>query len=187
MDQENITFSEYHGKSYTMTDLHILGYNISFSYENSYNYYDIDVDKILLLKKSDNEYFIRYNDVNKNKIVPLQLKIENYSFGELDIFGYVDDGGVTTDADIGSNDKNFFIKCREIWNKIIELMDIDNASNFVEHYFDENGDDAEDEFIMLNIEKNTSAIRDKYRNYLALVFKCVINNSLQASLVQYRY
>ena len=80
MDQENITFSEYHGKSYTMTDLHILGYNISFSYENSYNYYDIDVDKILLLKKSDNEYFIRYNDVNKNKIVPLQLKIENYFF-----------------------------------------------------------------------------------------------------------
>ena len=51
MDQENITFSENHGKSYTMTDLHLLGYNTSFSYENSCNYYDIDVDKILLLKK----------------------------------------------------------------------------------------------------------------------------------------
>ena len=34
-----------------MTDLHILGYNISFGYENSYNCHDIDVDKILLLKK----------------------------------------------------------------------------------------------------------------------------------------
>ena len=66
-------------------------------------------------------------------------------------------------------------------------MDIDTPSNFVDYYFDENRDDAEDEFIMLNIEKNTSAIRDKYRNYLVLVFKCVINNSLQASLVQYRY
>ena len=34
-----------------MTDIHILYYNISFAYEDSYNYYDIDVDKILLLKK----------------------------------------------------------------------------------------------------------------------------------------
>ena len=33
------------------------------------------------------------------------------------------------------------MKCREIWNKIIELMDIDNPSNFVDYYFDENGDD----------------------------------------------
>ena len=138
--------------------------------------------KYYYLKKSDDEYFVRYNDVNENKIVPLQLKINNFSFGELEFFA---DG--TAEINIGSNDKIFFIKCREIWNKIIELMDIDNPSNFVEHHFDENGDDAEDEFIMLNIEKNTSAIRDKYRNYLALVFKCVINNSLQASLVQYRY
>ena len=32
---------------------------MSFGYEYSYNYYDIDVDKILLLKKRDNEYFVR--------------------------------------------------------------------------------------------------------------------------------
>ena len=75
MDQENITFFKSQGKSYAMTDLHILGYNTSFGYEDYYNCYDIDVDKILLLKKSDNESFIRYNDVNKNKIIPLQLKI----------------------------------------------------------------------------------------------------------------
>ena len=35
-----------------MTDLHILGYNISFGYEDFYNYHDIDkididIDKIL--------------------------------------------------------------------------------------------------------------------------------------------
>ena len=119
-----------------MTDPHILGYNICFGHEGSYNYHDIDVDIILLLKKSDNEYFVRHNDINKNKIVPLQLEINNFSFGELDFFG---DG--TAEVYIGSNDENLFLKCREIWNKTIELMDIDNPSNFVDYYFDENGDD----------------------------------------------
>ena len=66
-----------------MTDLHILGYNTSFGYKDSYNCYDIDVDKTLLFKKSE-EYFVRYKGVNKNKIVPLQIKINNYSFGEID-------------------------------------------------------------------------------------------------------
>ena len=91
-----------------MTDLHMLGYNTSFVYEDSHNYYDIDVDKILLLKKSDNEYFVRYNDVNKNKIIPSQLKINNFSFGKLDVFAY-DYADATADVDIGSNDKFFFI------------------------------------------------------------------------------
>ena len=43
--------------------------------------------------------------------------------------------------------EEFFIKCREIWNRIIELIDIDNPCNFVEYYFDENGDDTEDEIL----------------------------------------
>ena len=81
MDQKNITFSKNQDKSYTMTDLHILSYNTSFGYEDSYNYYDIDVNKILLLRKDDRQYFVRYDDVNKRKIVPLQLKIKNYSLG----------------------------------------------------------------------------------------------------------
>ena len=59
--------SKNQGKSYTLTDLHILGYNTSFGYEDSYNYYDIDVNETLLLKKRDNEYFIRYNITIKNK------------------------------------------------------------------------------------------------------------------------
>ena len=46
--------------------------NRFFGYKHSYNYYDTDVDKILLFKKSDNEYVIRYNDVNKKTFVPLQ-------------------------------------------------------------------------------------------------------------------
>ena len=85
MDQENIMFYKNQDKSYTITDLY-LNHNISFGYEDSYNYYDIDIDKILLFVKSDNEYIIRYNDVNKKKIVPLQLKIKNFSFGELHMY-----------------------------------------------------------------------------------------------------
>ena len=72
MDQRNIMFYKNQNKSYTMTDLY-LNHNISFGYEDSYNYYDIDVNKILLFVKSADEYvIIRYNDVNKKKVVPLQ-------------------------------------------------------------------------------------------------------------------
>ena len=73
MAEENIMFFENDDKSYTMVDQYIN--NRYLKYIDSYNYYDIDVDKILLFKKSDNEYIIRYNDVNKMMIVPLQLKI----------------------------------------------------------------------------------------------------------------
>ena len=36
--------------------------------------------------KSNNEYIIRYNDVNKKKIVPLQSKINNFYFDELHMY-----------------------------------------------------------------------------------------------------
>ena len=74
MDQENMFF-ENDDKSYTMVDLYLN--NRFLGYKDSYNYYDIDVDKILF-KKSDNEYIIRYNDVNKMIIAPLQLKTNNF-------------------------------------------------------------------------------------------------------------
>ena len=51
-----------------MDDLYLN--NRFFGYKDSYNFYDIDVDKILF-KKSVNEYIIRYNSVNKMTIVPL--------------------------------------------------------------------------------------------------------------------
>ena len=70
MDQENIMFFKNQDKSYTMTDLY-LNHNIIFGYEDCYNYYDIDVNKILLFVKRADEYIIIYNDVNKKKIVPL--------------------------------------------------------------------------------------------------------------------
>ena len=83
MDQKNLTFFNNDDKSYTIIDLYL---NSTFlGSKDSYNYYDIDVDKILLFKKSNNEYIIRYNNVNKMMIVPLQLKINN-SYNEINAF-----------------------------------------------------------------------------------------------------
>ena len=186
MDKENTIFSKKkQDKSYTMTVLY-LSHNIFFGNKDSYSYYDTEVNKTLLLKKSNNEYFIRYNDVNKKKIVSLQLKIENFYFGELRMFT----NNITL-IPIRSDDKELFRKCTEIWNKIIELIGINNPSNppspptrdFVETTLDDN----EDEFIMLDVEKNTSAIKDEYRNYLVFIFTSVFNNIPRASLAQYRY
>ena len=107
MDRENIMFFKNQDKPYTITDLY-LNHNIFFGYKDSYNYYDIDVNKILLFANSDNEYIIRYNDVNKNKIVPLQFKINYFSFGEFHM--YLSN---ITEIPIHSDDKEFFRKCRD--------------------------------------------------------------------------
>ena len=129
MDQENIMFFENDDKSYTMVDLYL---NDRFlGYKDSYNYYDIDVDKILLFKKSDNEYIIRYNDVNKMMIVPLQLKINN-SYNEINTLA--NNNRVMF---IYNDDKEFFRKCREIWNKTPELIGINNAKDFVDSTLDD--------------------------------------------------
>ena len=82
MDQNNITSFENNDKSYTMIDLCLN--NKLLRYKDSYNYYDIDIDKILIFRKSKNEYIIRYNDLNK-MIVPLKLKINN-SYNEKNAF-----------------------------------------------------------------------------------------------------
>ena len=83
MDQNNITSFKNDGKSYTIIDLYLSSRFLGC--KDSYNYDDVDIDKILLLNKSDNEYIIRYNDVNKMMTVPLQLKINN-SFNEINAF-----------------------------------------------------------------------------------------------------
>ena len=72
---------------------------------------------------------------------------------------------------------------QRIWNKITELIGIDDPTDFVETTLDDN----EDEFIMSEVEKNTSTVRDKYRNDLVFVFHSVLNEFPQTSLVQYRY
>ena len=100
--------------------------------------------KYFYLKKSDSEYIIGYNDVNKMIIAPLQLKINNF-YNELD-----------TSANnnrvmfIYNDDKEVFIKRIEIWNKIIELISINNPIDFVEADCD-----AYELFIMADVCKNT--------------------------------
>ena len=161
-------------KSCTMTDLD-LNHNIFFGYKDSYNYDDIDVDKISLFVKSDNKYIIRYNDVNKKKIAPLQWKINNFIFGELHMFT----NNVTLIL-IHSDNKELFRKC---WNKTIELIGINNPTDFVETTLD----DSANEFVMVDVHKNASAIRDKSRSNLVIVLHSVFNNFPLTSLVQYRY
>ena len=135
----------------------------------------INVDKISLFQKSDNAYIIRYNDVNKMIIAPLQLKIKNF-YNELNTFA-----NNNRAMFIYNDDKEFFRKCREIWNKIIELIGINNPIDFVKT------DDVDNEFITVDVYKNTSfVIEDNYRyghNNVIIVLHSVINDYLKTSLV----
>ena len=62
-------------------------------------------------------------------VVPLQLKIKNF-YGK--IHTYTNSNRVMP---IHNDDKELFRKCREIWNKITELIGINNAKDFVETTF----------------------------------------------------
>ena len=115
MVRENIMFFENDDKSCFVIDLY-LNHNIIFGYKDSYC--NFDVDKILPFKKSDNEHIIRYNDGNKMTIAPLQLKINNF-YNEL--YRFADHNRTIF---IGNDEKNFFRRCREIWNNITELIGI---------------------------------------------------------------
>ena len=83
---------------------------------------------------------------------------------------------------IHNDDKELSRKCREIWNKITELVCINDIPDFVETTLDD-----DDEFIIVDVHKNTSSVRDKYRNSLVIVLRSAFNDYLQTSLVQYRY
>ena len=134
--------------------------------------------KYYYLKKSDNEYIIRYNDVNRMTVAPLQLKINNF-YNELNTFA--NNNRVMF---IYNDDKEFFRKFREIWNKITELIGINDPRDFVET----DSDYDDDEFIAVDICKNTSFIVEgNYRNKLVIVLHSVFNCYLQKSLVQHRY
>ena len=138
MAEENIMFFENDDKSYSMVNQYV---NKKYlKYVDSYNYYDIDVDK-LLSKRSDNEYIIRYNDVNKMMIVPLQLKINN-SYNEINTLA--NNNRVMF---IYNDDKGFFRKYIEIWDKIIELMSVNNHIYFCK------ADDDDELFIMTDVHK----------------------------------
>ena len=71
------------------------------------------------------------------------------------------------------------IKPRKIWNKIIELIGINNAKKFVKHATDDT-----DEFIMFDVHKNTNFVKGSNSDELAIVLHSVIDNDLKTSLVQ---
>ena len=72
---------------------------------------------------------------------------------------------------IKSNDKELFRKIREIWNKIIEPIGINNAKDFVKNTITNNND-----FIRVDIHKQKSVVKDNYERELEIILHCVIDN-----------
>ena len=175
IDQQNVMLFKNQEESYNIVDLY-LNNNIFSGYKDSYNYYDIDADEILLFKKSENEYIVRYNYVNKMTIVPLKLKIKNF-FGKIHKLK----NNIAL-MSIESDDKRTFQKNQrnKIKNKIIELIGINNAKKFVKNTID----DEADEFIMVDVHKNTSFVEGNYTGKLVIVLHSVIDNYLKISLIQ---
>ena len=102
-------------------------------------------------------------------VVPLQLKI-NIFFGEIhDIKNNI------ILMSIQSNNKELFKKFREIRNRIIELIGINNIKGFVKNTID----DDTDEFIMVNAHKNKYFVEGKYRDEHVIVLHSVIDNYLK--------
>ena len=76
--------------------------------------------------------------------------------------------------------KDFLKKIRKIWNKITELMFIDNAPDFVKTtlYDDE-------EYIKANILRNTNFVKSTcYKDKIIIVLHSIVNNNLNASLLE---
>ena len=107
-------------------------------------------------------------------VVPLQLKIKNF----LGIIHKLKNN--ITLMSIQSSDKKHFKKCREIWNKIIELIGVNNAKDFVKNTIN----DYTDEFIMVDVHRNTSFVEGNYRDKLVIVLHSVIGNYFKTSLIQ---
>ena len=161
-----------------MVDLYLN--NRFLGYKDSYSCDDIDANKKLLFKKSDNEYIIRYNDVNKMIIAPLQLKINNF-YNKLNAFA--NNNRVML---IYNDYTNYFIKRIDIWYNIIQLIGINNPIDFAVADYD-----AYEVSIMADVSENTSfVVEDNYRyryNKVVIVLHSVINDYLRTSLVQHRY
>ena len=82
-------------------------------------------------------------------VAPLQLKTKNF-YNEL--YRFSDNNRVNF---IYNDDKEFFRKCRENWNKITELIGLNDPRDFVETDSDY---DDDDKFITVDVCKNTSLL-----------------------------
>ena len=76
---------------------------------------------------------------------------------------------------IQSDDKELFRKIRKIWNKIIEIIGINNTNDFVNNTIDDDGD----QFIMVDVHKNTNFAGSNYRNNRIIVIHSVIDDYLK--------
>ena len=76
--------------------------------------------------------------------------------------------------------KNFFKKCREIWNKITKVIGINNAKDFVENTIDHDAD----EFIMVDVHKKISFVESNYKDKLVIILYFVVDSHLKTSLAQ---
>ena len=85
---------------------------------------------------------------------------------------------------IYNDDKEFFRKCIEIWDKIIKLTGINKHIYFLK------ADDNDKLFITADVPENTSFfLEDNYRyghNKVVIVLHSVINDCFKTSLVQHR-
>ena len=106
-------------------------------------------------------------------VVSLQLKISDFHCKMYKLQNNI------TSMLIKSNDEKHFIKSREIWNKIIELIGINNAKDFVK-----NTTNNADEYIITDVHKNTSFVEGNYSGGFVIVLHSVINNYLKTSLIQ---
>ena len=73
-----------------------------------------------------------------------------------------------------SDDKELLKIFLKRWNKIIELIGRINAKNFVKNTID----DA-DEFIMVDVHKNTCFVKGSNSNECVIVLHSVVNNDLK--------
>ena len=80
---------------------------------------------------------------------------------------------------IQNDDKELFKKLREIQNRIIKIIDINNLN-----YFKQTTLDYGSEFIMVDVHENTSFVKGSNSDELVIVLHSVIDNDLKTSLVQ---
>ena len=71
---------------------------------------------------------------------------------------------------------------RAIWNKVIELINKNNAPNFVKNTLDDNS-----EFIDADVVENTNFIKSNCcKDELIMFLHSIVNNNLKASLLEVR-
>ena len=99
------------------------------------------------------------------------MKIKN-------VYGELDDRVLF----IENNNKELFKKLRQILNRIIKLIGIHDASDFVKSTL---VDDKE--FIEVDILENTVFTEDIYDDQLVIVLHSVFDDYLQISLLQRKY